>query len=778
MSNSAKRTHRPWADAYRSLKSGLISQRISRDTRAKTHQAWSGLETLESRVLFSATFLDPLPVVDTSLVFEGPDAAIVADGDASQFPAVDLSETFLLHSNLGASHTIYLDFDGHLTENTAWNSWAGVDSIITPAYDFDGNTSYFSDAELTRIGNIFQRVAEDFAPFDVDVTTETPLVDDLIKSGSLDTRWGARMVIGGSSTDWTGQSAGGFAWIDSFTWGSDTPGFVFEAQLGNGHEKYTAEAISHEAGHMLGLNHDGNSSSEYYAGHGSGETGWASIMGVGYYKNLTQWSRGEYAGANNTQDDLSIITTHNGFGYRADDHGGTFGSASSLSLSSSVLSGFGIIERNTDWDVFAFNTDSGTINLDISPFQRGPNLDILAELYDTSSNLIAWSNPLNSLGASISAEVMAGTYFLKVTGAGQGDPASTGYSDYGSLGQYSISGQVVEPPPSLSVSDVTVNEDDGTAVFTVSLSQAVSETVMVDVATVDGAALQYSDYLAASQTLTFDPGQTSRSIVVTIIDDGVIESNETFGLQLSNATGGATIFDDQGVGTIVDNDTIVYVSIGDVTMNEGNPRKGKNRGPRTTQATFTITLSEVTDDTVTVQYTTQDGTARSIDSDYYAESGMVTFTPGQTTQTVSIGVVGDGEVESNETFSVDLLGVTNATIADGQAVGTILNDDSIGGSDGTKKGGGKKGGGKKTLAADGGQSHDLSDARSSLLTGAMSRFNQQHRDTAPGFAQANNTSALALSNWRLVSVLDVFDNEPTYPWQHVSGGFQFESYDG
>lgn len=786
MSNKSKRTRRHWAKAYRSLNPRSAFQRNMRHAKANTQQAWSGLEALESRVLFSANFLDGLPVVDYSLVVEeGPQAADVVDTGSNPSGAVTLENTFSLHSNPTANHTIYLDFDGHVTVNTQWNTWSGVDTIVTPAYDIDGNTSFFSDVELTRIGNIFERVAEDFAPFDVNVTTELPSIDDLLKSGSGDTRWGGRMVIGGSSTDWTGQSAGGFAYINSFNWSYDMPGFVFEAQLGNGHEKYTAEAISHEAGHMLGLNHDGSSSTEYYAGHGSGETGWASIMGVGYYKNLTQWSRGEYAGANNTQDDLSIITSQNGFGYRADDHGSTIGTASNLTLSGSSLSGSGIIERNTDADVFAFSTDSGTINLNISPFQRGPNLDILAQLYDASDNLITSSNPTGSLEANLSADVSAGTYFLKITGAGQGDPASTGYSDYGSLGQYTISGQVVEPPPSFSVSDVTVNEGDGTATFTVSLSQAVSQAVTVDVATLDGTALQTGDYQAVSQTLTFNAGQTSQSVVVSIVDDAVTESNETFTLQLSNATGGASIFDNQGVGTIVDNDTVVYVNISDVTLNEGNPKKGKNAGPRTTQATFTITLSEASNDTVTVQYTTQDGTATATDGaidnefdDYFAESGTVTFAAGQTTQTITIGVIGDGLTESNETFTVNLANATNATIADGQATGTILNDDSSGGGGG---GGNGRGGKKNRNTTQSDQTQALSDAKSSLSTWAST---QLRRDSAPSLSRASFKTTVKSSNWRLTSILDSSDDtsdsdsEPVYPWQHVSEGFQLQSYDG
>ena len=236
-----------------------------------------------------------------------------------------LANTFHLHSNASATKKIFLDFTGYTTSGTYWNSsFNGGADIVTAAYDFDGNAS-FSDTELSRIQRIWQRVAEDFAPFDVDVTTADPGAEDLRNSGGADDEWGIRVVIGGNGS-WYG-SAGGVAYLRSFTWSTDTPVFVFENNLGNGHERYTAEAISHEVGHALGLSHDGTSSVGYYTGHGSGETGWAPIMGVGYYEQLTQWSQGEYNDADNSQDDLSIITSNNGFGYRSDDHGSDAGSA-------------------------------------------------------------------------------------------------------------------------------------------------------------------------------------------------------------------------------------------------------------------------------------------------------------------------------------------------------------------------------------------------------------------------------------------------------------------
>jgi Ca2+-binding RTX toxin-like protein len=396
-----------------------------------------------SHTISCACSVCALPPVEPELI-QNEQQTLTASATTSTTASatLDLSKTFFLNSLAGARHTIYLDFDGHTTSGTGWNtSYAGGANIVTPAFDFDGNTASFSSAELERIQYIWQRVAEDFSPFNVNVTTQAPTdINDLIKSSSSDTRWGVRVVIGGSSSSWFGSSAGGVAYRSSFNWNTDTPTFVFSDSLGD-NEKYTAEAITHEVGHTLGLSHDGRSSPAqgYYRGHGSGQTGWAPIMGTGYYQNLTQWSKGEYGSANNTQDDLQIITTNNGFSYRADDTGNTIATAKRLTvLSSTTLIGSGIIERNTDIDYYSFTTVANTITITVNPFTRGPNLDIWAGLYNSGGTLIASSNPPDLLSASITISVAAGTYYLAIDGVGKGDPLSTGYTDYGSLGQYFI----------------------------------------------------------------------------------------------------------------------------------------------------------------------------------------------------------------------------------------------------------------------------------------------------------------------------------------------------
>ncbi len=384
--------------------------------------------------------LDPVP---DSWLTELPGDSFLAEAAASPasgpFP---LADTFFLHSYPSATKTIYLDFDGHVTSGTSWNtSYSGGSTIVTPAFSLDSD-SKFSDLELERIQAIWQRVAEDYRPFEVNVTTQDPGAEALRKLGTGDAAWGIRMVIGGSSTDWfSTQAFGGVAYVGSFNWSNDTPAFVFENNLTNGSEKLVAEAITHEAGHTLGLEHDGTTAGvEYYTGHGSGATGWAPIMGSGYSRELTQWSKGEYPNANNSEDDLSIITTGNGFGYRPDDHGGISTAATALNpTGGSILAGEGIIERNTDRDYFSFATGAGLVALTVYPFERGPNLDIVATLYDRSGVAIATSNPLDRLDASFSVLLAGGTYYLAVEGTGKA-PLTTGYSDYGSLGYYSIAG--------------------------------------------------------------------------------------------------------------------------------------------------------------------------------------------------------------------------------------------------------------------------------------------------------------------------------------------------
>jgi probable HAF family extracellular repeat protein len=220
--------------------------------------------------------------------------------------------------------------------------------------------------------------------------------------------------------------------------------------------------------------------------------------------------------------------------------------------------------------------------------------------------------------------------------------------------------------PAVSVGDVSVTEGNaGTtnAVFTVTLSAPAGAPVTVNFTTGNGTAAAGPDYSARSGTLTFAPGQATATITVAVHGDTTGEPNETFQVSLSQPAG-AVIADGQGVGTIVDDEP--RLSINNVSVQEG--RSG------TRVFVFTVTLSAPSSGPVTVNFATVNGSARA-GEDYDAQSGTITFAPGQTSQTISIVVKGDRKRESNETFVVNLSNAQGAFLLDAQGLGTILNDD-------------------------------------------------------------------------------------------------------
>ena len=195
----------------------------------------------------------------------------------------------------------------------------------------------------------------------------TPASRALRRTDSNDLYYGIRVVI--SPTNWYSTSAGGVGYINSFKLSTDTPVFVFTAQLGTG-EKAVAECCSHETGHSFGLYHDGLTGAtptEYYSGQGN----WAPIMGNSYSRAVTQWSRGEYPNASNTADDTAIIAT---FISVSDDHGNSL--ANATTLAGPAVSDGGTIETRSDVDVFKFDTGAGTISFAVSGATLSPNLDI------------------------------------------------------------------------------------------------------------------------------------------------------------------------------------------------------------------------------------------------------------------------------------------------------------------------------------------------------------------------------------------------------------------
>ena len=375
-------------------------------------------------------------------------------------PSFPLPETFQLHSRPGSDRVIYLDFDGGTVSGTEWNRGYNVSTSPLLGFSLDGDYSSFSSQERAHIQEIWQRVAEDYAPFDVDVTTQEPAPSDITRSGTNDPKFGTRALITDDRNPLDricGGGCTGVAYLDVFDepdWHDDLqPAFAFTAEFNDVFN--VAETISHEVGHNFGLVHDGDSSvsgDNYYRGHDN----WAPIMGSGTGP-VIQWSDGSYSGATNyttnsqgnsvpipLQDDVAIINA-NGAPHRSDDAADVIGTAGPVPVTGTL--GTGIIGTRTDVDVFGLGECVGPVEVTASPAPVSPNLDIKLELLNASNQVLDSDNPRSGksdaftatgMGARVAISDADGhSLFVRVDGVGNGTPDDD-YDDYGSIGRYTL----------------------------------------------------------------------------------------------------------------------------------------------------------------------------------------------------------------------------------------------------------------------------------------------------------------------------------------------------
>jgi hypothetical protein len=436
------------------LPNGDLRKSIESLPAAMSGRALQWLQSVE----FSAQDLaymkvDPQGGIYYADTFMTDKTAVQKNTAAAGQQGISAKNVLKLHSRPGAANTIFVDFDGAKISDKAWNKTAGISSWKAKPFDTDDNPKSFSDSEVSSMAEIWERVAEDFAPFDVDVTTEDPgkfgqnVVWVLVTDSEPRGKQPLPSATAGSATY---MNVFGFSHTAYYS-----PAFIYQNNLGS--TGAIAEASSHSIGHIMGLSHDTS------VGTGKGNVSWAPIMGVNHSSQVTQWSKGDYRGAVNKQDDIGILV--GALGLRRDDHDDSrFDSGTPLVTDpkghiASVNPGIdpnnhksenrGLIEDKDDIDVFTFNAGKGMVDITVTPAwqaypqdsNRGANLDVHVALYDSRGKKIAESDPGDETSSRLKKQVAPGRYKLEITGVGN---TASAYPDYGSIGQYYIAGSV--PP--------------------------------------------------------------------------------------------------------------------------------------------------------------------------------------------------------------------------------------------------------------------------------------------------------------------------------------------
>jgi hypothetical protein len=611
-------------------------------------------------------------------------APAVADGAPiiAESP-VPVTTPPVYHSKSGSTNVIILDFNGMVVTGTQWKSGATLDAY---AFSLDSDYTTFSDSEQTFIKRVWERVSEVFSAYDVDVTTEEP--------ATLTSTTGRLLItksVDKNGVNMPSSGAGGVAFVDVF--GTDeylslySPAFVYYDNLLS-KEEIVAMAAAHEIGHNFGLLHDYSnndfSTSGYYLGHGSGDTEWCPIMGAAYYVNVPQWSKGEYNNAQQHEDDLFILYEH--LGYRTDDHGGTLSTATALTLTggttissttpetdptNSSPQNKGILEKTNDVDVFSFEAGVGAVSIIINPWKspantHGGSVDLQAELYDGGGNLLGTFEDPSHLYTTVSYNITtAGGYYLLIKNTGTGDPyaaypGTTGYTNYGCVGQYFISGTVPDasgigfPKATIAATDAAAHEENGdTGTFTVTLSRAVNYAVTIPY-TISGIAVNGTDYSTIATSITIPANNLSGTVTITALNDALAEIQEDVTLTLGSGQGyvlgnttSATVYitDDDGLPTAE-----IFLDGNKAVESSSNPFTGD----------FRVQLSAKVGIPVTVNFTVS-GTATQ-GTDYQSIGTSVTIPAGANHAYFTITPIDDGLTEGDETVIINLATGTNYTL--------------------------------------------------------------------------------------------------------------------
>lgn len=428
------------------------------------------------------------PTVDAELaelLRTDPSAGVTSDGDlywadeglfssaaddepgplASGASTVPMADTpaFELHSNPGASRKILVDFNGATVTGTAWNTEFGLPNDPITGWDPAGNGPTFTAAELDKVRHVWAIVADRFAQWDVDVTTEEPHPDAMNRANLNDTTYGTRVVVTSNRPnipvfqDKNGVALSAFDQVNE-------PSVAFVFPHGFVAFRSLADVIAHELGHTFGLQHHGFTDEENiirdtYSGQAEGflasRGNWSPIMGaVG--TAIVQWSKGEYPRAYNVnadQDDLRSISSF--LNVRTDEAPGSAATAVPIPVSPAVIT------DEHDVDSYLLGTCTAGATATVTPTAIGSSLDIEARLVrpgDAGPIMVAnppsfiarasempadggegWGYEVGgNLDASVKVATAGGGYVLQVRGGGNGEWNDDGVGPYGSVGTYEI----------------------------------------------------------------------------------------------------------------------------------------------------------------------------------------------------------------------------------------------------------------------------------------------------------------------------------------------------
>ena len=478
----------------------------------------------------------------------------------------------IINTNPGAKGVVFCNFTtGETITDPDWNN--GTTFNIQP-----------SGLSASQITQVLAMAAEDYAPFNLTFTTDSALYEK--------TSYTSRMKVIFTPTKTAAPGAGGVAGVGSWAYSSSS---IRKCWVFNEGTKSAAEALSHELGHTLGLSHDGqlaggtNSTSfmndSYYNGHGGGltiPTSWCPIMGAGYTVNLTQFSKGEYFLANNTEDDLAIIAANN-FGYGAATPAN--GAVNILPISSTgTFSVTGLLPTAQSSNLYEFTTSGGQITATVRPAVTETtysNLDTRLDLVNVNSpsTIIQTANDLNSLNSTLTWNISTpGTYRLKVSPTGTGDrpPAgyTTGYSAYGSVGNYALTGSVagaVLAPVFFTPRDIYAQQG-------VPLSVKINTSIGTNVSLRNGSTLPNGLYFTpATSTLNGTPVSPSDGILALRGTNILGTADADFNIHVASAGSLITAFDPSlrnGFGS-----PTMLGRIGNISTSATAPWKGVDSTP-------------------------------------------------------------------------------------------------------------------------------------------------------------------------------------------------------